>query len=169
MLDRNENGHEIRWLSPVGLVGIRLEEGAVAALDFLPHGTEKLPESALATQVIQVLQAYFTHAHAPCDLPLAPQGTPFQRRVWAALRTISVGQVLTYGLLAQQLGTSARAVGGACAANPLPIIVPCHRVVATTGLGGYSGAGGFPRLDIKRWLLHHEDWRSGKPHSCARS
>ncbi len=57
MLDRNENGHEIRWLSPVGLVGIRLEEGAVAALDFLPHGTEKLPESALATQVIQVLQA----------------------------------------------------------------------------------------------------------------
>ena len=152
--------HDLRWLSPVGWVGVRLAGKAVAALDFLSAGPELLPESAPAIHARAVLCAYFADARAACTLHwVPPRGTPFQRRVWAALCTIPAGQVLTYGALAQQLGTSARAVGGACAANPVPIIVPCHRVVAATGLGGYSSATGRGCLDIKRWLLHHEGWR----------
>jgi methylated-DNA-[protein]-cysteine S-methyltransferase len=87
---------------------------------------------------------------------VAPAGTPFQRRVWQRLSAIPAGETLTYGALARELGTSARAVGGACRTNPIPLVIPCHRVVATNGLGGYSGERGGDWLAKKRWLLAHE-------------
>jgi methylated-DNA-[protein]-cysteine S-methyltransferase len=90
------------------------------------------------------------------DLPVAPVGTPFQRRVWQRLSAIPPGEALSYGALARELGTSARAVGGACRTNPIPLVIPCHRVVATNGLGGYSGERGGDWLAKKRWLLAHE-------------
>jgi len=90
------------------------------------------------------------------NLPIELQGTPFQRRVWKALREIPPGRTITYSELARQLGTGARAVGGACRANPCPIVVPCHRVVAVNGLGGFSGDTSGRKLEIKRWLLRHE-------------
>lgn len=148
--------HDILFPCPLGRIGIRLESGAVASLDFLPPGCERFPADAIATHVVEVLRAYFTDPLSSCVLPIVPQGTSFQRRVWDALRGIPPGQVVTYGILAQRLDTSARAVGGACKANPVPIIIPCHRVVAKTGLGGYSGDENHGRPDIKRWLLVHE-------------
>jgi methylated-DNA-[protein]-cysteine S-methyltransferase len=85
-----------------------------------------------------------------------PAGTPFQLRVWHALMAIPAGQPATYGALAKRLGTGARAVGQACGANPLPILIPCHRVVAASGLGGFMHSAAGTPLDVKTWLLAHE-------------
>ncbi|HEX9181099.1 MAG TPA: methylated-DNA--[protein]-cysteine S-methyltransferase, partial [Burkholderiales bacterium] len=90
-------------------------------------------------------------------LPLRAAGTDHQRRVWSALAAIPVGQTLSYGELAGTIGSSARAVGQACGANPLPLLVPCHRVVARDGgLGGFMGRRDGFALSVKRWLLEHE-------------
>jgi methylated-DNA-[protein]-cysteine S-methyltransferase len=106
--------------------------------------------------VLRQLGAYFRDPRFRFDLPMESAGTPFQRRVWEVLRAIPSGETRTYGALAAELGTSPRAVGGACRANPVPLVVPCHRVVAADGLGGFSGATAGPRLAAKRWLLVHE-------------
>ncbi len=93
---------------------------------------------------------------APPQVPLAPAGTAFQRRVWAALRAIPPGETRTYGALAAALGSHPRAVAGACRANPWVLLVPCHRAVSTCGPGGFMGAtDGWP-LALKRRLLAHE-------------
>lgn len=111
-----------------------------------------------------VLDDYFETAELPKEsviaVRLAPRGSAFQRRLWARLRAIPRGQTLSYGALARELGSSPRAVGQACRANPWPILTPCHRVVAARGLGGFVGARAGRGLAIKRWLLHHEgfDW-----------
>lgn len=89
-------------------------------------------------------------------LPLAPQGSLYQQRVWRALQAIPVGEVRRYGELAQLLDSGAQAVAGACRANPIVLIVPCHRVVATHGLGGFMGCNSGRELEIKQWLLAHE-------------
>ena len=102
------------------------------------------------------LTGYFRDPRAKRKILLAPAGTLFQQRVWRALRRIPSGQVRSYGQLARTLGTSARAVGGACRANPIPVLIPCHRVVAATGEGGFMGKTAGRAMTIKRWLLHHE-------------
>lgn len=108
------------------------------------------------------LQAYFDRTDLALDLPVQLRGTPFQQRVWQSLRRIPAGQVRTYGELAAELGSHARAVGMACRRNHLPLVVPCHRVVASNGPGGYDGATGGELLAIKRQLLQHEGgWRLG--------
>ena len=99
---------------------------------------------------------YFEEGAAGLNLPLAARGTDFQHRVWRALQAIPPGETRTYGDLARQLGTSARAIGGACRANPCLIAVPCHRVIAKDGLGGFAGDVAGRRLEVKRWLLRHE-------------
>ncbi len=100
--------------------------------------------------------AYFQDPSRRIDLRCTLSGTPFQRRVWRLIAAIPPGRTRTYGELAAVLGSSARAVGGACRANPCPLVVPCHRVVARHGLGGFAGDRGGRLLDIKRWLLAHE-------------
>lgn len=117
------------------------------------------PANALQQKIQRELAAYFRNASHRVALPLQPQGTEFQRRVWRALQAIPVGQTLTYGALAKKLHSSPRAVGNACRANPLLVIIPCHRVVAANGIGGYSGKMRGRQLDIKRWLLRHEGAR----------
>lgn len=109
-------------------------------------------------EAVSWLQRYFSHALVGALPALQPGGTPFQRRVWQRLRRIPCGQVMRYGELAQELGSSARAVAGACRANPIPILIPCHRVIAATGPGGYMGKTGGQTLAIKRWLLQHEGY-----------
>ncbi len=100
--------------------------------------------------------AYFREPTRRIDLPVQLRGTPFQRRAWQLIAAIPPGATRTYGELAADLGSSARAVGGACRANPCPLVVPCHRVVARRGLGGFAGDRNGRLRDIKRWLLAHE-------------
>lgn len=126
-------------------------------LDFLPLDTAVSPQlDARARQLARELEAYWRNPAHEFDLQYVPHGTPFQLRVWHALMAIPAGHPTTYGALAQQLGTAARAVGQACGANPLPILIPCHRVVAANGLGGFMHAAAGAPLDVKTWLLAHE-------------
>jgi methylated-DNA-[protein]-cysteine S-methyltransferase len=139
--------------SPLGELTVFEEDGSIIALEW-GRGAGAGTATPLLAAAKRQLDAYFDDPAAPFDLPLAPAGTPFRRRVWQAMREIPAGQVLSYGAIAERLGSSARAVGGACGANPIPIIIPCHRVVgAARALGGYSGGEG---PDTKRYLLAHE-------------
>ena len=112
--------------------------------------------NALAERAARQLEAYRADPDARFDLPLLVEGTPFQLRLWEALRAIPRGKSLTYGELARRLGAEARAVGQACGDNRLPIVIPCHRVVAAGGIGGFAHATGGYLLEAKRWLLAHE-------------
>lgn len=149
--------HAAVLASPVGPLGVRIEGGCVRAIDFLPPATPICPpHGALARRVAAQLAAYFDDPHQRFDLPLCAEGTPYRQRVWAAIRAIPPGSTRTYGELARQLGSSPRAVGQAAGDNPLPIVVPCHRVVGRQGLGGFAHASDGHTVDIKRWLLRHE-------------
>lgn len=143
--------------TPVGQLGVVVVDGALVELDFLSSSVTSVPpRSAIARLVVEQLEAYFRQPRFQFSLPLAPSGTPFQCRVWAALTEIPFGQVVTYGQFARELGTSARAVGGGCRANPIPIVIPCHRVVARSGLGGFMGQRSGDAHDLKRQLLERE-------------
>jgi methylated-DNA-[protein]-cysteine S-methyltransferase len=107
-------------------------------------------------QVAAQLAQYFARPLQRFTLAVALHGTAFQQRVWGALRQIPAGKTLTYGGLADKLGSGARAVGNACRGNPVPIIVPCHRVVSVSGIGGYSGKTDGREINRKKWLLEHE-------------
>jgi methylated-DNA-[protein]-cysteine S-methyltransferase len=134
-----------------------LSGGQLVGIDFTPGATalERAPDDA-TREVLDQLFHYFEDARWRFDLPLEMRGTPFQRRVWQALRRIPSGSTRSYGELARELGSSARAVGGACRRNPIPIVVPCHRVIAAAGVGGFMGQRGGEALVIKQWLLDHE-------------
>ena len=114
------------------------------------------PGEPVPPAISAAVARYFEEGTAGLKLPLAARGTDFQHRVWRALQAIPPGETRTYGDLARQLGTSARAIGGACRANPCLIAVPCHRVIAKDGLGGFAGDVAGRRLEVKRWLLRHE-------------
>lgn len=128
-------------------------------LDFLPAATQPTAmHDERVQRLANELAAYWRNPAHRFELPFEPAGTPFQLRVWQALMEIEPGKPTTYGALASQLGTAARAVGQACGANPLPILIPCHRVVSAQGLGGFMHAASGAPLDFKNWLLQHE-WR----------
>lgn len=150
--------------APFGAVGIQIH-GVQVAIDLLPKKhPSKRAEHRVAAQVAQQVEAYFVNAYNDFNFPVIYKGTPFQRRVWQAISAIPKGQVLTYGEIAQQIGSGPRAVAGACGANILPLVIPCHRVVAKAGLGGFmNGADG--GLKVKKWLLKHEGiaFKNDKP------
>ena len=124
----------------------------------------KLPQSnSTLENTVAQLTHYFREPRWCFELPLAPSGTPFQQRVWQALRSIPSGKIVSYGMLAAQLGTGARAVGNACRENPIPIIIPCHRVVGVRDCGGFMGARSGKPLAIKQWLLRHESGQEPTP------
>ncbi len=149
--------HDAVIPSPVGRLGIRCREGRLRSLEFLPESVPLRRPGGLAAEVAHQLDRYFTDPAFRFDLPLDPDGTPFQRRVWAGLAAIPSGERRSYGDLARELGSGARAVGGACARNPLVIVVPCHRVVpASGGTGGYGGRTRGAPVAVKAWLLAHE-------------
>ena len=134
----------------IGPLTVTEFDGAIAALDWGARATA--PEkSPLLTEAARQIKAYLAGRLRSFDLPLAPAGSSFQRRVYETMRAIPYGGVMSYGELARAVDSAPRAIGGACGANPLPILVPCHRVVASgKRLGGYSGHGG---LATKRFLL----------------
>lgn len=143
--------------APICRLGACFTGSALTRLDFLPpDASVSIQLDARARQLAHELDTYWQDPAHPIDVLFAPQGTPFQLRVWHALMAIPAGQPTTYGALAKRLGTAARAVGQACASNPLPILIPCHRVVAANGPGGFMHASSGAPLDVKTWLLAHE-------------
>ena len=140
--------------SPIGDLTLFEDDGKLISVDW--GWVDGGSETPLLTEALRQLEEYFDGDRQVFDLPMALSGTAFQQRVWQALQTIPYGQALRYGELAEKLGSSPRAVGTACGRNPLPVIIPCHRVVAKDGsLGGYSGLDG---IETKRSLLTLEGY-----------
>lgn len=146
--------------APFGAVGVRLnaDKTALFELTYLPEGAPELRGTDVLAQAVfaQVL-AYIKNPDAVFDLPLMVQGTVFQNKVWQEIGRIPTGHTLNYKSVGQLIGCgSPRAVGGACGANPYPLIVPCHRVVASSGIGGFAKHDDGFHIGVKRWLLAHE-------------
>jgi methylated-DNA-[protein]-cysteine S-methyltransferase len=143
--------------APIFCLGVRCDETEIFALEFLSPRAERSPTNVLAAETVRQLRAYLADADFALLLPLRPAGTRFQRRVWEQIARIPSHRTQTYGDLAKAIKSAPRAVGQACGANPYPLVVPCHRVIAAGGkLGGFSRQGGEFYLEIKRWLLAHE-------------
>ncbi|HXU92861.1 MAG TPA: methylated-DNA--[protein]-cysteine S-methyltransferase [Gallionella sp.] len=142
---------------PFGVLGIRCTETVLTGIDFLPSSeSAQPPANAFAVKVCEQLQAYLADPAFKFDLPLQLSGTAHRLKVWQAMQRIPAGSTRSYGELAAELHSGAQAVGQACGANLIPIVVPCHRVVGKSGLGGFMQHGSGESLDIKRWLLAHE-------------
>ena len=146
--------------TPFATLGITTSATHLTGIRFLAPATAALAprRGSIAHLVCVQLQTYLDEPRFEFDLPLALSGTRHRLAVWEAMQRIAPGKTRTYGELAAELRSSARAVGGACGANPIPVVVPCHRVIAAGGaIGGFMGAKseGF-ELGIKRWLLEHE-------------
>jgi methylated-DNA-[protein]-cysteine S-methyltransferase len=165
-LEPSDTLHRLLLASPVGPLLVEHDGRAVHALRFWeqgkhpPAGTRVEPtrDDALGWEIAKQLREYFAGTRRGFDLPLAPAGTDFQRRVWDALRTIPFGATCSYGDVAGRIGVprGGQAVGQANRRNPIPLIVPCHRVLdGKGGIGGYMGAAA-EGVSIKRWLLEHE-------------
>ena len=143
-------------------IGARFTGEALTQLNYLPLDTPLTPHlDQRAKHLANELGHYSHHSEHIFDLLFVPRGTPFQLGVWRALLAVPAGKTFTYGALAAQLNTAPRAIGQACAANPLPLIIPCHRVVSAQGLGGFMHALSGAPLDIKAWLLRHEKGNLG--------
>ena len=150
--------------TPFAVLGIRVSGSAVTGVEYLPLRERAMaPANALAARACRQIERFLDDPHFRFTLPLAPSGTEFRRRVWDALPAIPVGESRTYAEMARQLSSAPRAIGGACGANPIALIIPCHRVVGSQGsLGGFMGATEGNPIDIKRWLLTHEGYRFGR-------
>lgn len=137
--------------SPLGALRLTATEGAIVRLDWAGDAAPGGDTGPLLDRAARQLAAYFAGTLTCFDLPLTPHGTEHERAVWREMQTIGYGATRSYGEIARMIGSSARAFGTACGRNPIPIIIPCHRVLAAGGgIGGYSGAGG---TTTKRRLL----------------
>ena len=154
----------INMSSQLGKLVLEIEAGKLFSLSIsgdksisdemtISENTENYEQ---AENIQQQLNDYFSTATPISSVNLLPNGTPFQKSVWKELCKIPLGETRTYGDIAKSLNSSPRAVGNACRKNPIAIIVPCHRVVSATGIGGYAGQTEGKQLTIKRWLLMHE-------------
>ncbi|VAW89355.1 Methylated-DNA--protein-cysteine methyltransferase [hydrothermal vent metagenome] len=138
-------------------LGILVTGDELASIDLLSMNLQtKVPIDTMSQEVVHQLQCYFEDSQRPFSLPLVSQGSDFQQRVWQFMCAIPVGETRRYGDAAIALKSAARAVGGACRRNPVPLVVPCHRIVAANGLGGFDGQRDGAELDFKQWLLNHE-------------
>ena len=138
-------------------VAVATRGDRVAEIRYLPPSASVISsKNRVAEEAARQLERYRADPDARFELPLLVEGTPFQRRLWDALCEIPRGKTLTYGELARRLGGEARAVGQACGDNRLPIVIPCHRVVAANCIGGFAHATEGYLLEAKRWLLAHE-------------
>jgi len=149
--------YQAKYPAPFAVLGVQTAGNLLINIDYLPRGVATLsPLNPLAEKVCRQIERYLDDPGFRFDLPFGFNGTEFQCKVWRAICKIPSGGTLTYLDIARKLATAPRPVGGACGANRIPIVIPCHRVVGRNGLGGFMNAsGGFP-LDVKRWLLRHE-------------
>lgn len=152
-----DSGYTARMATPFAVLGIRTAGDKLTAIEYLPRGAATLaPLDRLAERVCRQIERYLDNPGFRFDLPFDFRGTAFQCRVWRAIHAIPSGRTLTYVDIARRLRTAPRPVGGACGANRIPLVIPCHRVLGANGLGGFMNArSGFP-LEVKRWLLRHE-------------
>jgi len=143
--------------SPIGSLHLHFYDQKLQAIRFdQPQDVIEQATSTIAKQTIQQLTEYFTGQLQSFSLPVQPEGTIFQQQVWQNLLQIPYGETWTYGDLASQLKTSPRAIGNACRANPIPIVIPCHRIIAQNNIGGYAGRTSGQKIDIKTSLLERE-------------
>jgi methylated-DNA-[protein]-cysteine S-methyltransferase len=156
-------GYAAKLRTPFAVLGIRTDGDAVTGVDYLPLDERaRAPVDPVARRAVADILDYLADPAHRFGVPLRPRGTPFQRRVWDAIAAIPVGESRTYAEIARSVRSAPRAVGQACGANPLALVVPCHRVVAARGaLGGFMNVRASDALAIKRWLLAHEGYRFG--------
>ena len=169
---REDNSSHPRYAKPVSVksyaailkipwaevsLGIHVQAGRLISVDFLLNNLSSFTSgNEVVREAVRQFQMYFRNPRHRFTLPLSLSGTTFQRRVWKSLRLIPAGETLSYGELARKVNSSARAIGGACRANPIPIIIPCHRIVAAHGMGGFMGVTSGKGLQLKQRLLIHE-------------
>jgi len=146
-----------KLLTPFAVLGIRTAGELLTGIEYLPRGVATLaPITKLAAKTCRQIERYLDDPEFRFDLPFEFRGTAFQSRVWRAICAIPSGKTLTYLDVARQLKSAPRPVGGACGANRIPLVIPCHRVVASHGIGGFMNARAGEPLEIKKWLLRHE-------------
>jgi methylated-DNA-[protein]-cysteine S-methyltransferase len=154
---KTESNPDAVITAPFGRVGLWFHGDLLARVDLLPTGSRgKTSRRPAVQRVARELLAYLNNGEHRFNLELAEEGTPFQKSVWRQLRKIPPGKTVSYKELADRLQTSPRAIGGACRANPIPVITPCHRVIGKHGVGGFMGATAGAPLRMKEWLLEHE-------------
>jgi methylated-DNA-[protein]-cysteine S-methyltransferase len=138
-------------------VGVGVRDGVVTSLKYLPLSSPSIAsKSELAKRAERQLEGYKRDANTTFDLPVVIEGTELQKAVWKAMCAIPRGRTRTYGDLARELGADARDIGQCCGDNRLPLVIPCHRIVAADGIGGFAHATSGYLLEAKRWLLMHE-------------
>lgn len=144
--------------APFAVLGVRTIGEKLLRIEYLPSGAALLkPQTAFASEVCRQLKAFLRDPNFKFDLPFSYDGTDFQVKVWNVIRTIPAGAVLSYMEVARRVGSAPRPVGMACGENRLPLLVPCHRVVGSRDIGGFMHTRRGGAIDVKRWLLHHEN------------
>ena len=144
--------------APFAVIGVRTIGERLVRIEYLPRGAAPLkPQTPFAKEVCRQLKAYLRDPNFEFNLTVDYHGTDFQAKVWRAVRAIPVGSVLSYLQVAKTVGSAPRPVGTACGANLIPILIPCHRVVGSKGIGGFMNARRGAPIDVKRWLLNHEN------------
>jgi methylated-DNA-[protein]-cysteine S-methyltransferase len=152
--------YSARMAAPFAVLGVRTAGACLTGIDYLPQGAATLaPLDAFSAEVCRQLQAYLDDPDFRLDLPYDNPGSGYQQRVWDAIRRIPRGQTLSYAEVAGRIGSAPRPVGMACGANRVPLLIPCHRVVGSGGIGGFMHSRGGRAIEIKRWLLRHEGAR----------
>jgi len=143
--------------TPFAVLGIHTAGEFLTHIEYLPRGAATLdPLDRLAERVCRQIERYLDDPEYRFNLPFGYRGTDFQCRVWRAIGAIPSGRTQTYLDVARQLRTAPRPVGGACGANRIPLMIPCHRVLGSGGIGGFMRMRRGPGIEIKRWLLKHE-------------
>lgn len=152
--------HHARIATPFAVLGIRTVGELVTDIEYLPRGAATLaPITKLAEKACRQIERYLDDPGYRFRLPFEFRGSDFQCRVWREITKISSGKTNTYKELARRLHTAPRPVGGACGRNRLPLLIPCHRVLASNGIGGFMHARAGDAITIKQWLLAHEGVR----------
>jgi len=159
---RDEPERRALLTTPLGGVAVRWRDAVVTGVELDPApGDGATDRAGVPAWLLRQIDAYCAHPGFRFSLPTAPAGTPFQREVWRLIAAIPAGTTRTYAEIAAELGSAPRAVGGACRANPYPLLVPCHRVVSKAGLGGFAGDTSGRLVAFKRRLLAHEGVLAG--------
>ena len=149
--------YQAKISTPFAVLGVRTVGEVLTDIEYLPRGVATLaPLYKLAERVCRQIERYVDDPHYRFKLPFDYRGTDFQCRVWREIAKVPAGKTITYKALAQRLGSAPRPVGGACGRNRLPLLIPCHRVLASSGIGGFMQARAGDPIAIKTWLLRHE-------------